>query len=495
MKKILLNINSTRDVGSRDPMIYGQFIEHFHTQIYNGIYDPKSKFSGADGLREDVCAAIKNIKPAILRWPGGCFVSAYNWKNGIGPDRIPQYNKAWQVEDTNKFGTDEFLAFCKKIEVAPYVCTNAGTGTPEEMSDWVEYCNLQDQGQWAKKRITNGHQNPHKVKYWSIGNENYGDWEMGAKTAEEWGRYVAESAKMMKAVDPGIELAAASIPELDWNLSLLREAGKYLDWISIHHYWDELWEINELSTYETCMAYSTTVGEKITTVENILGALGLQNKIRIAFDEWNLRAWHHPHRWTTKDFLTPRDKNDENSSYTMADAIFSACFLNQCLAHCNTVGMANFAPVVNTRGCIFTHSEGIVLRSTYFVFELYTKYMGDIVVDSWLGSNEYFSVLKSDNETNVPAIDAVVTRTEKDGNFQIALINRHPDKEIEIELCGIPVSPSSTIKKHTLNAPSKDSYNDIDSPLVVHIEHESIKLENEKIIVKLAAHSVSVLEI
>ena len=123
-------------------MIFGQFIEHFDTQIYGGIYDPGSRFADEDGFRTDVIAALKELKTPVVRWPGGCFVSAYHWKDGVGPERTPVYDKAWQVEDPNTFGTDEYIAWCRKVGAEPYICTNAGTGTPEEMSDWVEYCNL-----------------------------------------------------------------------------------------------------------------------------------------------------------------------------------------------------------------------------------------------------------------------------------------------------------------------------------------------------------------
>ena len=166
-------VNHQRVIGKRDPMIYGHFLEHFHRQIYGGIYEPDSPFADEQGMRKDVMEALKRISPAVVRWPGGCYVSAYHWKDGVGPERQPAYDKAWRVEESNRFGTDEFMNFCDKIGAEPYICTNAGTGTPEEMSDWVEYCNLPDQGKWARARISNGHPQPYGVKYWSIGNENY----------------------------------------------------------------------------------------------------------------------------------------------------------------------------------------------------------------------------------------------------------------------------------------------------------------------------------
>ena len=166
-------------------MIFGQFLEHFHRQVYGGVFDPGSALSNDKGFRLDVIEALRELRVPIVRWPGGCFVSAYHWRDGVGEKRTPSFNKAWGVEDPNSFGTDEFVQWCRLIGAEPYICTNAGTGTEEEMSDWVEYCNLKDQGHNAKMRIENGSPEPFNVRYWSIGNENYLGGEIGAKTVDE----------------------------------------------------------------------------------------------------------------------------------------------------------------------------------------------------------------------------------------------------------------------------------------------------------------------
>ena len=165
-----------QQLGQANPMLYGHFLEHFHRQVYGGVYDPTSPFADEDGFRTDVLEAIRDIKPSIIRWPGGCYVSAYHWHYGVGKDRPATFDKAWRVEESHEFGTDEFVKFCRKVGCEPYICTNGGTGTAEEMSDWVEYCNLKDKGIFAKERIANGYAEPHNVRFWSIGNEN---WEIG----------------------------------------------------------------------------------------------------------------------------------------------------------------------------------------------------------------------------------------------------------------------------------------------------------------------------
>ncbi|QGG58791.1 alpha-N-arabinofuranosidase [Paenibacillus sp. B01] len=497
LKPIKAVIQVNRILGTKDPNLFGQFIEHFDDQIYGGVYNPDSPLSDESGLRMDVTEAIAALNPPVVRWPGGCFVSAYHWEDGVGPERQPSFDKAWRVEDPNTFGTDEFIALCRRIGAEPYICTNAGTGTPEEMSNWVEYCNLRSEGKYARKRIANGHVEPFKVKYWSIGNENYLPGEIGAKTPLEWGVFVRESAKMMNRVDPTIEVLAASVPDLEWNRHLLQEAGSYLDWISIHGYWDERWQNNDLSSYETCMAYSLEIENRIVTTKHMLGAFGYLGKIRIAFDEWNLRGWHHPHvDSATEDYLTPRKLNNRNDSYTMADAVFNACFLNQCLKHCDAVGMANFAPTVNTRGAIYAHENGIVLRSTYFVFQLYGKLLGDRVVDSWLDGNEDFgSVDRKGQAIRVPALDVAATVSSEDESLRLAVVNRHPDKAVPLDLTalGMPGDAASAVL-HSIVAPGKDAYNDVHCPDDIRVMERELDLsESGPLAIDIPPHSVHVL--
>ena len=490
-------LNPDREIGRRSPMLYGQFIEHFHRQIYGGVYDPQSPFADEDGFRTDVLEAMRRIKMPILRWPGGCFVSSYHWKDAVGKERQPFFDKAWRVEDPNSFGTDEYIKLCRKTGCEPYICTNAGTGTAEEMSDWVEYCNLENEGKYAKWRIENGYEQPHKVKYWSIGNENYGFWEIGAKTASEWGRLVKEAAKMIKHVDPTTELTAAALTDIHWNIELLENCGEFLDWISIHEYWDGIHQTNDYANYEQVMAYTDRLGHSLDEVRGLLTAMKLDKKIKIAFDEWNLRGWYHPNVHTIKqgvtreEYLYPRDKNDDNTKYTMADAVFTACFLNELNRNCDIVGMANFAPVVNTRGCIYTCPEGIVLRSTYHVFDLYVNYLGDIVLDTWSKETPSMKVKAKDGrELSLDALDIVATKWSDRPGLAIAAVNKEPEESLTLSLNFH--SAKGNVKLFTISGNSTESYNDMG--------HEEVRIEESEagafrmgMEIALKAHSVNVI--
>ena len=452
----------------RSDLIYGHFIEHFHRQIYGGVFDPGSPFADEDGFRTDVLEAMRKIRVPILRWPGGCFVSSYHWKKAVGKDRTPVFDKSWRVEDPNLFGTDEYIAMCRRIGCEPYICTNAGTGTAEEMSDWVEYCNLKDQGEYARLRARNGHKEPYGVRYWSIGNENYGAWELGAKGIGEWDRLAVESAKLMRHVDPDVLLSAAALPDLDWNVALLKACGEHLDWISIHKYWNLMAQENDSFSYEESMACTNDLDTDINKVRGLLAAMGLEKKIRIAYDEWNLRGWHHPNVHTVRqgrtreEYLDPRDKNDINSDYTMADAVFSACFLNTLNRHCDAVAMAAFAPIVNTRGCIFTHPGGIVLRSTYHVFDLYVNHLGDEILDGWLLEDETMpAVSHGGKREDVKVLDVLAARRSRDGAITVAAVNKHPAEARSLALCFEGAPDGREYRVLSVLGDSTESYNDI----------------------------------
>jgi alpha-N-arabinofuranosidase len=495
-KQAILDILPDHIAGNRDFMIFGHFLEHFHRQIYGGVYDPGNRLSDDKGLRRDVIQALRKIRTPVIRWPGGCFVSAYPWKKGVGT-RVPYYDKAWRVEEPNTFGTDEFIALCREVGAEPFICTNAGTGSPEDMSDWVEYCNL-EVGEWAALRCANGYDEPYHVRYWSIGNENYGGWEMGAKTADEWARLVLESAKMMKRVDHRIELAIASIPDLDWNAKALRAAGDLLDWISIHGYWSGASDAGVFEKgYDNLIARAFEPEDRIVSVKHILGSLGYLGKLRIAFDEWNLRGWCHPNfmRFGAADHAL-MDANDINSNYNMADAVFTACFLNSCLRHCDVVGMANFSPAVNTVGAIFTHEEGIVLRPTYHVFDLFANNTFQEVLHSALLSPSFEAGSEDGMTTSVRHLDAVATREPASGEIGITLVNLHGGDAIQCRIRGLGESAFAQAAMRTVNGAAVDSYNDVDQPDAVSISKRRLMIDDPgDFTVECPAHSVTVLNL
>ncbi|GAB3745011.1 alpha-L-arabinofuranosidase C-terminal domain-containing protein [Microlunatus parietis] len=458
-----IDVVLTRPATPYSRNIFGHFIEHFHRQVYGGLYDPGSRLSNGDGFREDVIDAMRELAPPVVRWPGGCFVSSYHWLDGVGPTRTPHYDKAWRVTDPNTFGTREFVRWCGAIGADPYICLNAGTGTAEEMSDWVEYCNLPGgASRWSNLRAEHGNVAPFAVPFWSIGNENYGSWEIGAKQAPEWAALVRETAKMIRRVDESAHLITAARADLDWTLPLLAAAGPYLDAVAVHGYWDGLAEQDHPSDYLTAVGQSLKPQQDIVRTESIIEAAGFAGKISIAFDEWNLRGWHHP-SGTSSEAIAARDRNDDNSTYTMADALFTASFLNTCLRKADVVSMANIAPSINTRGPLFVHADGVVRRTTFHVFALYAKLLGERVLHS-VGSGAQLA------GAEVPVVDQLATIDAAGTKISLALINRDPADAVDcdVQIAGRPIT--GRLPATVLTGPSPDSSNEIGSTPVAPVE-------------------------
>ncbi len=479
------------------PMIFGGFIEHFHHQVYGGLFEPGSPLADDAGFRSDVIQAMRELRLSVVRWPGGCFVSGYHWKDGVGKVRRPTDDMAWGVQDPNTFGTDEFVAWCRRVGCEPYICTNAGNGTPQEMSDWVEYCN-RAQGRHAELRVANGHAEPLGVSIWSIGNENWGGHEIGAKSVEQWGPLVLKSARMMRAVDPEIKLTAAALPNRQWTLPLLRTAGEYLDYVSVHHYWLPLWQKNETPDYLTCIMQSDGPEKLILDTIGILEDAGCRGRIKIALDEWNLRGWHHPGfpRKAVSDYDDPevirlvqaRNENAIASQYTMADALFSASFFNACLRHAADVGMANIAPIVNTRGPLYVHPKGIVKRTTFHTIAMYANLLG-----SRVGKVDVEAGMLVHGDRFIAVVDAVATVDQTGRLWSIALVNRHPSKDTECRLRMNGVLHSGTFDATVLTADSPRAYNDIEHP--DRVVPERRRLTFHQGVAKLPPHSLTIVRV
>ncbi len=479
------------------PMVFGGFLEHFGRQIYGGVFEPGSPLADESGFRTDVLEALRELRVPVVRWPGGCYASGYHWREGVGAERRTTDDIAWGVPEPNTFGTDEFVALCRRMGWEPYICNNAGNGTIAEMREWVEYCNGTD-GEAADLRRSSGHAAPLAVPIWSIGNENWGSHEIGSKTPEEWAPFVREAAEAMRDADPTIKLTVAALTDRRWTLPLLEAAGEYLDYISIHNYWIPNWaELHEPS-YLDCMMEAegpeTLIGEAV----DILDESGYRDRVKIAFDEWNLRSWHHPGfpRKTVQDYEDPevvrlvdaRGRNLDPALYTMADALFSASFLNACLRHAEDVGMANIAPLVNTTGPLYVHPEGIVRRTHFHAIAMYANLLGSHIAETAVDAG-----MLVHGDRFVPVADAVATVDETGRVWSIALVNRHPSGATECTVLLGDVPLSGAFQATLLVGDSPDAYNDIEHPdRVEPVDGQLIFREGQA---QLPPHSLAIVRV
>ncbi len=480
-----VTIDATKAAKPYSRFVFGGFLEHFDGQVYGGVFDPGSPLADEKGFRKDVIAAMKELRLSIVRWPGGCFASGYHWRDGVGTDRKPTPDPVWGVTDPNTFGTDEFIEWCRRVGCEPYICTNAGNGTAEEMRAWVEYCNGP---RGAKQR----------VRYWSIGNENWGAHEIGARTPQEWAPLVHECADETLDADPSLKLLAAATVEGSWTLPLLAEAGRQLQYVAIHEYWLPLWGDNQMPGYLACIANSEGPEFTLNRVANLLDDAGCRGRVKVAFDEWNLRGWHHP-GFPRKAPVSPddaeaaalvkaREKNAIASQYTMADALFSASFLNACLRHADDVGMANIAPIVNTRGPLYVHPGGIVRRTTFHVLAMYANLLGDRVAPCEVIADPLLHETRS-----VAVVDALATCDRSRKKWRIALINRHPSEAATCTV-SLGVRPlSGTYGATVLSGDSADAYNDVAHPDRVVPRRTQVRFEDGH--AELPPHSLTVVEV
>jgi alpha-N-arabinofuranosidase len=405
--------------------------------------------------------ALKELKIPIVRWPGGCFVDSYHWQNGIGENRIQHDDFRWGVIEPNTFGTDEFIRFCKEIKAEPYICHNSFSDK-HEITGWIKYCNALE-GEFAEMRKQNGNYKPFKVKYWSMGNERYD---------KAYIKRVREGAKAIKKLDPRLQITCSALQGgmKEISFELLEKTGEYVDYISVHNYWLASAPYAPRYNYMTAISKSEMPEAFISNVIKTLEELGLKERIKIAFDEWNLRAWQHSGFPKSKieDYNDPeirelverrRWENDIADQYTMADALFSASFLNTCLRHPKEVEMANIAPLVNTRGPLFVHSKGIVKRTHFHTMWMYSNMLYDRVVDVKIDSKKM-----SSGASIISVVDAIATVDKDGGKWAIAMINRHPNKKLKCSLKMNDLTLDGTYECVVLKGESCDAYNDVDNP-------------------------------
>jgi alpha-L-arabinofuranosidase len=417
-----IKIDTDRAIGQVDPLLFGNFSEHLGRMIYGGIYEEGSPLSDADGYRKDVMEAVKQLGVSILRWPGGNFASGYNWKDGIGPkDQRPvRIDLAWNDLESNRFGTDEFLKYCERIGTEPYVCINAGLGTIDDARHWVEYCNEPRHTYWADQRRKNGREEPYKVKYWALGNEIDGPWQMGNKSPEEYAKWALEAAKAMRQVDRNIKLVASGSSNygadwIAWNRIVLQTLRNQADYIALHTYIN-----NRDNDLERFLAWSQTIDYYIDVTEGLIRQVRSgpnPRPIYIAYDEWNV--WYRTGN---------REKLEE--IYNFEDALAMGMFFNSFFRHANIVKMANLAQMVNVIAPIMTNKQGLFLQPIYFPLLEYGKQRGNTSLNVWVSSPTY----QLQNRPPLGYLDVSASYDAKERVIYVNVLNRSKDKDLATKI-------------------------------------------------------------
>jgi len=473
-------IDATAPIGALDKRCYGQFIEHLGECIYGGVWVGRgSKISNEKGFRLDVLQAVRELNPPLIRWPGGNFASGYHWKDGIGPidQRPKRYDMAWGAEEPNHFGTDEFIEWCRLIGAEPFIVVNAGNGTPEEAAQWVEYCNSARDTYYSSLRRKYGHEKPYGVKLWGIGNELWGDWQIGfCEDGAECARRTVEFANEMRKVDPSIELVAVGCEDPEWNVEMVKRAGKYFDYLSIHFY------CFNNKPYRELVAVPMDVEQRLRDVYNLIRAVTrkyeIKREIKIAFDEWNV--WY------------PEAKGPFFTQITsVKDAIFTAGVLNALQRLCNLVPISTFAQTVNVLPLIIAAKDGrMILTPQYLVFRMYCNNRGIYVLNTSTDSELYMS-----NEVGgyVPFVDVSATISEDRKTLYLYALNRNENDSVELQVVFKGFKARSGIQQFVAGE-SIDEKNTFEDPNRVKIEEISVKNIEAEANIELKPHSVNVIK-
>ncbi|HEX2998676.1 MAG TPA: alpha-N-arabinofuranosidase [Armatimonadota bacterium] len=357
-------------IGAIDPRLYGGFADHIGRHIYGGRYEPGHPMADAEGFRGDVMELVRELNMPVMRYPGGNFVSGYRWEDGVGPrgQRPRRLDLAWNSTETNQFGTNEFMDWCRKVNTKPMLAVNLGTRGPDAARNLVEYCNHPSGSYWSDLRRAHGYEKPHGVKLWCLGNEMDGPWQMGHKTATEYGRVACETAKLMKWVDPSIQLVACGssgrgMPTFgSWELEVLDQTFDQVDYLSIHTYYGNA--DNDTPSFLARPDQMCDFIEEVTACCDAVAAKRRSGKrIQLSFDEWNVWFHSHQEQQPTPWSVAPRINED---AYTMEDALCVGGMLITLINHADRVPIACLAQVVNVIGPIMTETGGPAWRQTIF---------------------------------------------------------------------------------------------------------------------------------
>jgi alpha-N-arabinofuranosidase len=413
--------------------LFGSFVEHMGRCVYTGIFEPDHPTADDDGFRQDVLALVRELGVSTVRYPGGNFVSGYRWEDGVGPveDRPTRLDPAWRSIETNAFGLNEFMTWTRKAGVEPMLAMNLGTRGLQEAVDLLEYTNHPGGTTLSDLRVKHGAHDPHDVRIWCLGNEMDGPWQLGHKTATEYGRLAAETARAMRQLDPDLELVACgsssrAMPTFGaWEATVLQHTYDIVDYISAHAYY-EIHDGDRASFLASSVDMDRFIDQVVATADHVGARLGSDRRIDIAFDEWNV--WYLDQLRAT-DGGTPRDwavaPRTSEDDYTVLDAVVVGSLLVTLLRHADRVTAASQAQLVNTIAPIRTEPDGPAWRqATFHPFALTARHATGTVLDLRLAGPG----LATDRYGEVPAIDAVATHDDTIGRLALFVVNRHPSE-------------------------------------------------------------------
>jgi alpha-N-arabinofuranosidase len=496
MKDTTIHLHSGFQIGQVDPRIFGGFLEHMGRAVYEGVYDPNCAHADEDGFRTDVLAALKRLRYTVMRYPGGNFASGYHWMDGVGPreQRPAVRDLAWQSTEPNQIGTDEYIALCRKMNWAPMLTVNLGTGTPEEARNWVEYCNSLAGTKYADMRVANGSEQPYGVKLWCLGNEMDGPWQLGHVPADQYAIRAQQAAKMMKDTDPMIEMVVCGscttrLPTyLEWDRQVLEYVGHYADYISLHRYAG-----NDSDDTPDFLAISNSIDRQIEEMDAVCRYV--EGKPRhslspgkkrayLCFDEWNV--WYRAREQQHVDGQGKFAPHLIEEVYNLEDALVVAGFLNSFIRHADVLKIANIAQIVNVIAPILTQGDDMLIQSIFYPLEMYTKRRTGISLQAVVQGPTY------EGKTNgkVTVVDASAILNVQD--LHVFAVNRSVTESVVVQVNLADREIAALGSAELLTGPDAKVANSFEQPNLIEAQpFDDVSIADGKATVELPPLSVA----
>ena len=508
-----VTIDSGRQIGPISPTLFGSFLEHLGRAIYEGIYEPGSKFADADGFRTDVIKEVHELGVPIIRYPGGNFVSGYHWLDGVGPkkNRPTVLDRAWNTMETNQFGTDEFIEWARKVGTEPLFGLNFGTGTAEDAAALVEYCNVPSGTKWSNLRRSYGHEQPYNVKYWCVGNEMDGPWQIGHMDARGYGMKASDAARQMREVDPTVKLIACGssgpfMPTyIEWDLTVLQQCYENVDGISLHRYFGNDSETGHDS--QKYVAMNLSMDRQIQEIVDVCDTVRAQKRsdkqLFLSFDEWNV--WYRARGGDAADGHRKQAPHLLEEPYNLEDALVVGGLANSLIRHSDRVKVACLAQLVNVIAPIMTNENGILQNTIYYPYSWALKYgRGKALslvaegpgyeVDS-LGAPVEAGGVPIPGFGKVNYLDVVATLSDDGKTSNFLVLNRDLQNEQELEINWHDLTPSGVKTFETITGNDLKALNTFAEPKKVVPQNLDAPKVGTKMSVKFPARSYSVLSL
>jgi alpha-N-arabinofuranosidase len=460
-------IDEERVIGRISPLLFGGFIEHMGRCVYQGIFDPGSALADEHGLRTDVVAALRELNPRIIRYPGGNFLSGYHWRDGVGPiaQRPRCRELAWQSIETNHFGTHEFITLCRMLGAEPMLGVNLGTGTIEEAGAYVEYCNAPAGTLEADRRVANGAPEPFGVRYWRLGNEMDGPWQIGHMDATAYAIKAREAAKLMKWHDPSIRLtlcgsSSSHMPTYpEWDRIALEICWEYVDYLSLHFYAGNRDDDTD-SYLALARQFEDHLDALAGTLRYVKAKLRSRHDVYLSWDEWNV--WYKDQTmqggWQEAPHLI-------EEVYNLEDALVVAQWLNVFLRRCDVLKMACLAQLVNVIAPILTRPDGILRQSIFYPFALFSRYASGDSLDLLVQAPTYATRMFGEQ----PLIDAAASYDAEHGRGAIFIVHRGRTEPLTLDLEWQGRAPYRVASIYQVSGSDPKAANTFDTPDVIGI--------------------------